>query len=355
MDSVEPLLLGGKPPGLHRVLLVAAAALALVVGQPGVGRPGDAVARIPHPEAEIHVVESHGKGFVQPAHFVVHAGPYQQAGPGNGGKILHRGGAEQVAAAPRRLILMAVARVAAQPRDDPRVLQSPIRVAQLRPADGGAAGVGALPQQLGEPIAAAHFHVVVQQQQVVAGGGFPPKVVEGGKIEALFRVGHHPQPRIAPLGLLIIREGGGVGGVVLNDEDLVVVPFRLRPDAAEAFFQIVGVVLVGDEDAHLGVALDGPFDPVGAGEQPLLHPAHPARAGQVVGQRLFGCGSHIGLRVRAAGGRALMDPPVVEHLRDVGRAAHLLDEAEEEVVVLAAVALRALAAHFVPQSLSENG
>ena len=50
-----------------------------------------------------------------------------------------------------------------------------------------------------------------------------------------------------------------------------------------------------------------------------------------------------------------MHPPVVEHLRHMGRAAHLLNEAEEEVVVLAAVTLRALAAHFVPQGPLEHG
>ena len=42
-----------------------------------------------------------------------------------------------------------------------------------------------------------------------------------------------------------------------------------------------------------------------------------------------------------------MDPPVVEHLGQMGRSSHFFDQAEEEIVVLAAVALRALAAHFL--------
>ena len=80
VDVVEPLLLGGKARCLDGVFLVAAAALALVMGQLGVGRPHDAIALVPHPEAEVHIVEGHGKLLVQPLHLVPHAGPDQQAG-----------------------------------------------------------------------------------------------------------------------------------------------------------------------------------------------------------------------------------------------------------------------------------
>src|SRR5699024_4525036 len=43
MAVVQALLLGGKAPDLDRVLVVAAAALALVVAEPGVGGPQDMV------------------------------------------------------------------------------------------------------------------------------------------------------------------------------------------------------------------------------------------------------------------------------------------------------------------------
>ena len=115
------------------------------------------------------------------------------------------------------------------------------------------------------------------------------------------------------------------------------------------------MVLVGDEDAHLRVALDVPLHPVSAGEEAVLHRTGAAGAGQVVGQRLFGCCCHIGLGLGAAGSRPRMDPPIIEHLRHMGRAAHLLDEPEEEVVVLTAIALWPLAAHGIPQGLLEHG
>ena len=111
------------------------------MGQPGVGRPGNTVTRIPHPQAEVHIVERHGELFVQPADFVPDTGFYQQAGTGHGGEVLHRGGAEQIAAAARLLVLVAVARVAAQPRDHARVLERLVRVVEHGTADGRPAGV----------------------------------------------------------------------------------------------------------------------------------------------------------------------------------------------------------------------
>ena len=149
------------------------------MGQLGVGRPHDAIALVPHPEAEVHIVEGHGKLLVQPLHLVPHAGPDQQAGTRNGGEVLHGSGAEQIAAAARLLVLMAVARVAAQTRDNARMLKRLVGIVEHRAADGRTAGVGALPQQLGEPVAVPHLHVVVQQQQVLALRRLPSEVVDG--------------------------------------------------------------------------------------------------------------------------------------------------------------------------------
>jgi hypothetical protein len=77
------------------------------------------------------------------------------------------------------------------------------------------AGVGALAQKFSEPFAAAHLHVVIQQQQIFAGGVLATKVVDAGKVEALFRVGDHPQTVVALLRLFIVGKGGGAkaGGI----------------------------------------------------------------------------------------------------------------------------------------------
>ena len=74
---------------------------------------------------------------------------------------------------------MAVARVAAQTRDDASMLERLEGIEEHRAADGRTAGVGSLPQQLGEPVSVPHLHVVVQQQQVLALRRLPSEVVDG--------------------------------------------------------------------------------------------------------------------------------------------------------------------------------
>ena len=249
---------------------------------------------------------------------------------------------------------MAVPRVAPQPGNDARVLDGLVRVKEHCTAHCRPAGVGALAQKFSEPFAAAHLHIVVQQQQILAGGIFAAKVVDAGKVEALFRVGDHPQTVIALLRLFIVGKGGGVGGVVLHHDDLKVLPFGLCPDAVQALFQILGVVLVGDKDTHLWFAHDVPLHPVGAGEQAVLHRAGAPGAGQVVCQRLFGRCRHIGLGVCTAGGRPRVHPPVVEHLRHMGGTAGLFQQTQEQVMILTAVAFRAFAAQLLPQRFLEH-
>ena len=50
-----------------------------------------------------------------------------------------------------------------------------------------------------------------------------------------------------------------------------------------------------------------------------------------------------------------MHPPVVQHLGHMGGTAGALQQPQEQVVVLAAIALRAFAAHSIPQCLFEHG
>ena len=50
-----------------------------------------------------------------------------------------------------------------------------------------------------------------------------------------------------------------------------------------------------------------------------------------------------------------MHPPVVEHLRHMGRAAHLLNEPEEKVVILTAITFGAFPACLLEQLPPEHG
>ena len=325
-----------------------------MVVEPGVRRPDDAAAGVPHPEAEVHVVESHREPLVQAAHGVPHAGLDQHTGPGHGREVLHGGGPEHIAAAAPLFVLVAVAGVAPQPGDDPRVLDGIVGVIEHGSGHRAAARPGALAQQLGHPVPFGDLHIVVQQQKIAARGVLAPKVVDGREVEPLARILDHPQPVVAPDRLLIVGEGLGLLRVVLDDDDLVVLPERPGIQAVEARFQIVHMVFAGDQDADFGRALDLPFHPVGAGEQAVLDRAFLAGAGQMVRDGAPGRRGHIGLGVRAARGGPGMDPPVVQHLGQMGRAAHRPGQPEEQVVVLAAVVFAPLAPQPLEQIPAEH-
>ena len=354
MALVEPPLLGGKPPGLDGVLLVPAPALALVVGQLGVGGPGNPVPRVPHPQAEVHVVEGHRELFVQPAHLVPDGGFDQQAGPGHGGKVLDGGRPEQIAAAAPGAIFVAVARVAPEPGDDPRVLDGVVGVVEHGPADRRASRVGAGGQQLGEPVGIADFHVVVEEQQVLPLCLSPAEVVDGREVEPLPGPDRHPQPGIPPRRLPVIGEGLRVGGVVLDDDYLEPAPPGLFVNGRQTLLKVGGVVLVGNQDADQRLPLDLPLHPVGAGEQPVGGLPFPPRPGQMPGDGPLGRGGHIGLCLRPPRGGPGVYPPVIEHLGQMGRAAVFFNQPEKQVVVLAAVAGRVLPAHRLEQVPPED-
>ena len=77
VHRVQTVMLGVKARLFCRVVLVRAAGLSLVVVQLGLWRPVDAPARIPHPQAEVHIVVGDGKLLVQTVDAVVHGGAHQ--------------------------------------------------------------------------------------------------------------------------------------------------------------------------------------------------------------------------------------------------------------------------------------
>src|SRR5699024_11356405 len=99
------------------------------------------------------------------------------------GKILHGGKAEQVPAAAAAVVFVGVPRIAAEPRDDARVLDGIVRVIEHRAAgrDAGLAGFG---DKLAQPAAANDLDIIVQQQQKFAVREFAAKVVDAAEVES---------------------------------------------------------------------------------------------------------------------------------------------------------------------------
>ena len=143
------------------------------------------------------------------------------------------------------------------------------------------------------------LNIVVEHEQELTLGKLAAEIVDAAEVEPAIEA-HHPAA-VIPLGQgLVIGGGGGVGGVVLDDDDLEIVVEGLGIQTVQALFQVVGVVLVGDEDGHQGLGFrQVPHHMAGAGENPVLHLSLPPGGGQVIGHRLAGRRLHIGLGVGA--------------------------------------------------------
>ena len=258
------------------------------------------------------------------------------------------------------MVLVAVACIAAQPRDDAGVLDRVIGIVEHRAADAYT-GLAALPHHLGEPVAVDDLDIVVEQQQVFTRRVLAAEIVDAAEVEPAL-VGHNAGA-VVPVGqALVVVCRGRVGRVVLNDDDLEVFIGRFGVDAVQALLQIIGVILVRDQDRDKRLRFGNiPHHMAGAGEKPGLHPALPPGGGQMVGYGPL-CGLlNIGLGCRAAAGGGRMHAPIVQHLRDVQRfggrvaALHLIHKAQKEIVILCAVTRRAFAADRVKQRFFEYG
>ena len=239
-------MLGVKACFFGGIVLVGAAGLAFVVVELGVGRPDNAPARVARTQAEVHIVVGNRELLIQAVQLVVNGGAHQQAGRCHGGKILHRGQPEHIPAAAALVVLVAVPGVAAQPRDDAGVLDRVVGIVEHCPAEADA-GLTALAHHLGEPVAVDDLDVIVEQQQVLARRVPAAKIVDAAEVEAAL-VSHDPRAVIPLRQLFVVGRCGRVGGIVLNDDDLEILVGRFGVDAVQAFFQIVGVVLVGNQN-----------------------------------------------------------------------------------------------------------
>ena len=124
----------------------------------------------------------------------------------------------------------------------------------------------------------------------------------------------------------------------------------------QAGLQIAGVVLAGNEDGHQRRLLrQRPLHMAGAGEFAPLHRAAAPGGRQMIRHCPLRRLLHIGLGRRAAAGGRRVDPPVVQHLREMPglrrrvTPLHFIDQTQEKVVILCAVTFRALTAHRVKQ------
>ena len=163
------------------------------------------------------------------------------------------------------------------------------------------------------------------------------KIVDGREVERPL-IPHHLAARKAAGDSLIIGLGGGVGGVILDDDDLKVIVPGVLVQAGQAAVQVVGVVLVGDQHTNERAAC-----------QLIPHLERPRRVGHghgAAGQAKalqLGVDSPlprrdgVGLGLHACGGGPCVAAPDIQHLFDMLDALCLLGQAQDQVVVLRTV------------------
>ena len=312
----------------------------------GKGGEDVGVAGLPDPDAEIHIVEGHGVALIQAVHLVVDLLADEQAGGGVAVDVLHIVQSAHIAVGRGREVFVQVARHAADAKADAGVLDGVVRVQKL-------CAHAAHPLLLGvhdhffQPARGDDLGVVVQQQQIFAGGILCPKVVQGAVVEALALPGEHLQVfRVLLLHPLIGAESLRLLGVVLNEKDLIIRVGGAGKDGLHTGLQIPDMVAGGDEDAHparVGHGVIGLVVARGTGDE--AHIVHRHAAAGVMGlEGRNACVDAVSLGRDVAGRAARAGAPVVEGMGDVGDLRRLLGEAEEEVVILAAVVLGPLAA-----------
>ena len=316
------------------------------------------VARLPHTDTEIHIVEGHGIALVQAVHLIIDLPADEQAGGGIAVNILHIVQPPHVAIGCRREILVQVARHAADAKADAGMLNGVIGVEQLCTHTAHPLLLGVHDHFL-QPVGGDDLGIVVEQQQVFAGGILLAKVVQGAVIEALALPGHDLEVvRVFLLHPLVGAEGLGLLAVVFDEDELKIRVGGAGIDGIHAELQIPDVVAGRDEDAHPARVLDGVIGLViarGAGDEGNIVHSDPA-AGIVGLEGRNACVDAVGLGGdicrRAAGAGA----PVIQGMGNVNDLLSLLRQAKEQLVILAAVVLHPLAAAGpLHQGAAEHG
>ena len=149
---------------------------------------------------------------------------------------------------------------AADPDHDTGRLDPAVRIQELA---SGSSDIlpGAYAKKLGKP-SVPHLNVIVQKDKVLALGFPGGKVVDRGEVELLLPA--DDPYAILPLDLSVVIEDLLRGGIILHDDDLVVVILCMSADGRQALLQHLPLFAVRDDDRDLRMILNLVAHPVEA-------------------------------------------------------------------------------------------
>ncbi len=318
--------------------------------EPRLRGPDGAIALLGEAQAQVHVVEGDRKSLlVEAAHLV-------ELGFGDG----HAGGRHRARLSPEQQPVLRAGGSAGRPAElvsrhplrahaqhDAGMLGPAVGIEQLGP-DCAHRGVDRQRDHRLQPVRLGHHHVVVDEHQHRRARRCHGGIVQSREVERRVDAQHaHPGRRGQP----IQHVQGSLGAAaVVDDADLQSGIVGLFQQAGDAGFEQARPVARGDDGQHLWRRIGhGPADdevpsrtriePGGAVGpfKMVVDQAHPRR---------------IDLRPRALreAVAAGVDPPVVEHMRDVqDRAPPRLDDAQHQIVILRPIQARSQAAQLAQQ------
>jgi hypothetical protein len=231
--------------------------------------------------------------------------------------------------------------------DDPLVLDPPVLEVQAR-SDRPHLAPHRVLEHFFDPRWGDDLGVVVEEEQHIAVGRPGCGVHHPGVIEGMV-VAHHPPRKTGQ-----VRERRAVGCLVVDYDDLVIVIGRLLRDAAHTRFQEVETVPRRDNDGYPGPTEQPVLRPVGPGDDPVpdRYGMSPSIGRLAQGALRGQCGVRLGVDVR--GGRPRDDPPGVERFGNVGDPVGVFHDAQDQVVILAAVETGPKAAELIHQRPADH-
>ena len=300
-----------------------------------------AQAPLPQPQAEIDIVVVDGESLVEPLDRFEVGPPHHHAGPRHREVVAVARGREEVAGVFPRVGAAGMIGRRVDHRDADMLQLTGLE--QELGADRADAGDLQKRQHRLDPVGADDLDVVVEEDQHRARGRTAPEIHLGGDVEDRLVPGDGAG--IVPL-QRFFRRWPQVAVIDRHDLDrLVGGPLA---DAGEASGQEIDGAAAdlavapggGDHDRDQGPLLARPAQVEAAGKGGGAHAREPAGAPRPVLQCPDRGGDHVALVVHGLGGRAGDCAPVVEHFGHVVHAGDVLGVAQDEIVILRALAFR---------------
>ena len=200
--------------------------------------------------AQIDIVKCDCQLFIHPSGLQIDGCPHHQARAGHGTDIVRMGidqTRERTEIVPGALAGKCMSRDPAVSEDDACMLDGAVWIIQQR-----ACSAYLFPahqaDQLTDRIRFQDLCVIVQKEQVFTVRVCGAEVVDGCVVERPVIL-QHPDPAVFLLNLLIESKSTGFLGVILQDQDLQILPGVHRLQRIHAFSQIFHMILIGNHDS----------------------------------------------------------------------------------------------------------